>query len=222
MAKSAAAQEGQPGQGFGSTGSKAANRPGPCPPPAQPLGLGSVTKATMTLSSAGASTPGGSQVRMSRHRKFRRPGAPPPNHLRQPAVGGDHGALSTIRRNAKVITTSNTWLSEDRPLEALSFSGSQAEPQARGYSAPGSSAWSPIALKHFKIASANNKVSAATDTEARRTQHAVEKTVPQYEEVHMQTSCTPRASIGTGGACTLCNECHQEHSTFNLCMSTFY
>ena len=123
VAKRAKGQEGQPDTSSGSTGHRAASGQGPCPPPAQPLGTDSVVNATMILISAGAITPGSSRDVKNRQQKVTAGGGNTPNLFRQPAVGGDHKALSLSSWKVKVIQASNTRLSNDRPTVAQSPSG---------------------------------------------------------------------------------------------------
>ena len=72
----------------------------------------------------------------------------------------------------------------DRPAVTLSYSGSEGGPQARGSAAPEKSVRLSIALKYIKIVSANDTVGAPTSRKAKQTQHAVQKTGPQYGEVN--------------------------------------
>ena len=112
-----------PTQVLAAQGIGKASGQGPCPPPAQPLGTDSVVNATMILISAGAIAPGSSRDGKNRQQKVTAGRGNTPNLLRQPAVGGDHKALSLSSWKVKLIQASNTRLSNDRPTVAQSPSG---------------------------------------------------------------------------------------------------
>ena len=102
-----------------------------------------------TLRSAGASGPGGSQVGTSRQQEVPVARGDAPNPFRQPTVRGDHRALSMSRRSAKIHGLQYLALRRQASSNVVIVRVSKLKPQARGSSAPGSSAWLPIALKHF-------------------------------------------------------------------------